>query len=146
MRALLTPVARLSELTAWRAASANGKRRATSEAGATVVAIRPAEPRDAAPLVELTRAVETEEEGWLVGGPEWRDGKAARRYLRDARGRRDRAVIVAEGAGDVVGRLSLVRGRHAATEHVATLAVIVARERRREGIGRALLAAAEAWA
>lgn len=111
-----------------------------------MVEIRHAEPRDAEALVELTRAVESEEQGWLVGGPEWRGVRAARRYLRDARGRRDRAIIVADHAGEVVGRLSLLRGRHAATAHVTTLAVLVSHERRGQGIGRALMDAAEAWA
>ena len=116
------------------------------EAGGTPVGIRHAEPRDAAALVALTRAVEAEKQGWLGGAPEWHDESAARRYLRETRRRRDSAVFVADAAGDVIGRLSLTRGRHPATAHVAALAVLVARERRRQGVGRALMEAAEAWA
>jgi RimJ/RimL family protein N-acetyltransferase len=146
VRTLLSPVLRLTELAPWRQSSASGSTLATFDAGGALVEIRPAEPRDAEALVELSRAVEGEEEGWLVGGPEWRDAGAARRYLRETRRRRDRAVLVADGAGDIVGRLSLTRGRHPATAHVAALAVLVARKRRRQGIGRALMEAAEAWA
>jgi RimJ/RimL family protein N-acetyltransferase len=146
VRAFLSPVERFSELARWRAARANGSIPATFEAGGTVVQIRGAEPRDAGTLVELTRTVENEEPGWLIGGPEWRDPAAARRYLRETRSRRDRAVLVADAAGDIVGRLSLTRGRHPATAHVAVLAVLVANERRGQGIGRALMDAAEAWA
>jgi RimJ/RimL family protein N-acetyltransferase len=146
VRTLLSPVARLTELAPWRQSSASGTTFATLEAGSTLVEIRAAEPRDAGALVELSRAVEGEEQGWLVGGPEWRDVGAARRYLRETLRRRDRAVLVADGAGDIVGRLSLTRGRHPATAHVAALAVLVAQKRRRQGIGRALMEAGEAWA
>lgn len=146
VRALLSPVGRLSELAPWREPSPSSPSFAPFEAGGIRVEIRRAEPRDAAALVELARAVESEEQSWLIGGPEWSDLGAARRYLRETRRRRDRAVLVADAAGAIIGRLSVTRGRHPATAHVAVVALIVAHARRRQGIGRALMEAAEAWA
>jgi RimJ/RimL family protein N-acetyltransferase len=146
VRAFLSPLARRSTRAPGHEVGANGSSLAPPAAAGDVVHIRRAEPYDAYALVELARAVEGEEEGWLLGAQEWRDVRAARRYLSDARGRWDRAVLLAEDGGETVGRLSLIRGRHPATAHVATLAVIVARERRRRGIGRTLMEAAEAWA
>ena len=146
MRAFLSPLARRSGLVPRHEAASNGSSGPPIPTAGDVVEIRRAEPRDADALVALARAVEGEEEGWLLSGQEWRDVRAARRYVSAARGRWDRAVLLAEDAGEIVGRLSLIRGRHPATAHVATLAVIVARDRRRKGIGRALMEAAEAWA
>jgi putative acetyltransferase len=56
------------------------------------------------------------------------------------------AVLVAETAEGIVGRLSLARDAHPASEHVADLGLMVARSHRRLGIGTALMAAAEEWA
>ena len=55
-------------------------------------------------------------------------------------------VFVAENEHGVVGRLSIARDPHPACDHVADLGLMVARDERRRGIGRALLAAAERWA
>jgi putative acetyltransferase len=57
------------------------------------------------------------------------------------------AVFVAETADDgIVGRISLARETHPASEHVADLGLMVAAPYRRRGVGRALMDAAEAWA
>jgi RimJ/RimL family protein N-acetyltransferase len=108
--------------------------------------VRPAEPGDAARLVELAREVGAEEEGWLITGGEWRSPGEERRYLRWLRHHTDAAVFVAEEHGAVVGRLSISRDAHPASEHVADLGLMVAREFRRRGIGTALMQAAERWA
>jgi RimJ/RimL family protein N-acetyltransferase len=55
-------------------------------------------------------------------------------------------VFVAETADEIVGRLSVARDPHPASEHVADLGLMVAKPYRRQGIGRALMAAAEEWA
>jgi RimJ/RimL family protein N-acetyltransferase len=55
-------------------------------------------------------------------------------------------VFVAETADGLVGRLSIARDAHPASEHVADLGLMVAKGHRRQGIGRALMEAAEAWA
>jgi RimJ/RimL family protein N-acetyltransferase len=108
--------------------------------------IRAAEPRDAARLVELARAVGAEPEGWLVADGNWRSVGAERRYLRAVRRSPHVAVLVAEASEGLVGRLSIARDSHPACGHVADVGLMVAREARRRGIGRALLEAAERWA
>ena len=108
--------------------------------------IRPAAPGDAEALVDLARAVASEAEGWLLASDGWRSAGDERRYLRALRRDADAAVIVAEAPDGIVGRLSVARDAHPASRHVADLGLMVARERRREGIGTALLDAAVAWA
>jgi RimJ/RimL family protein N-acetyltransferase len=110
------------------------------------VRIRRAEPGDAAALVELARAVGGEPEGWLVTNGDWRTATDERRYVRATRRSPDAAVFVAESSEGIVGRLSIARDPHPASRHVADLGVMVARDFRRRGAGRALMEAAEAWA
>jgi len=110
------------------------------------VVVRRAEPRDAPALVELARAVGREEEGWLITSGEWRSAGEERRYLRAVRRHAHAAVFVAENEGGIVGRLSIARDPHPASEHVADLGLMVARGHRRAGVGRALMEAAEDWA
>ena len=108
--------------------------------------VRRAVPGDAAALVELARAVGSEEEGWLITDGEWRTASEERRYLRAVKRHRHAAVLVAETPEGVVGRLSVARDPHPASEHVADVGLMVARSYRRQGIGRALMEAAEDWA
>ena len=110
------------------------------------VLVRRAVPGDAAALVELARAVGAEEEGWLITDGEWRTASEERRYLRAVKRHRHAAVLVAETTDGVVGRLSVARDPHPASEHVADVGLMVARPYRRQGHGRALMEAAEAWA
>jgi RimJ/RimL family protein N-acetyltransferase len=110
------------------------------------IRIRRADPCDAAGLVELARAVGSEPEGWLITDGDWRSAAEERRYLRAIRRSDHAAVLVAETDGAIVGRLSISRDPHPASRHVADLGVMVARESRRRGAGRALMEAAEEWA
>jgi RimJ/RimL family protein N-acetyltransferase len=110
------------------------------------VAVRHAEPRDAADLVDLASAVGSEEEGWLITDGEWRSAAEERRYLRAIKRSPHAAVLVAEIGERVVGRLSIARDAHPASRHVADVGLMVARDYRRRGAGRALMEAAEAWA
>ena len=108
--------------------------------------VRHAEPGDAASLVELARAVGAEEEGWLITGGEWRSAAEERRYLRSIRRHPHAAVLVAEDEGTIVGRLSIARDLHPASEHVGDVGLMVARDYRRRGVGKALMEGAEEWA
>jgi RimJ/RimL family protein N-acetyltransferase len=110
------------------------------------VHVRRATPGDAAELVELARAVAAEPEGWLITNGGWRSHSEERRYLRAVRRHSHAAVFVAETPDGIVGRISLARDAHPASEHVADLGLMVAEEHRRRGVGRALMQAAEAWA
>jgi RimJ/RimL family protein N-acetyltransferase len=108
--------------------------------------IRPAHPRDAGALVELAQDIAAEPEGWLISDGGWRTAADERRYLKAIRRYRDAAVFVAEAEGGIVGRMSLGRDPHPASRHVADLGLMVAADARRQGIGRALLEQAVAWA
>jgi RimJ/RimL family protein N-acetyltransferase len=110
------------------------------------VLVREAQPADAAALVELARAVGSEPEGWLITDGDWRSASDERRYLRAVRRHPDAAVLVAERRGGIVGRLSVTRDPHPASRHVADLGLMVGRDHRRRGVGRALMEAAERWA
>jgi RimJ/RimL family protein N-acetyltransferase len=107
--------------------------------------VRKAEPGDAATLVRLAEAVGSEEEGWLIADGGWRSVSEERRYLKAIRRHAYAAVLVAEVDGRVVGRLSIGRDSHPASEHVADVGLMVADGYRRRGIGSALMEAAEAW-
>jgi RimJ/RimL family protein N-acetyltransferase len=108
--------------------------------------VRRAAPGDAAALVDLARAVGAEPQGWLITNGEWRSPSEERRYLRAVRRHTHAAVFVAESADGIVGRISLARDVHPASEHVADLGLMVAEGHRRHGVGRALMEAAEEWA
>jgi RimJ/RimL family protein N-acetyltransferase len=110
------------------------------------VVVRPADAAYAPQLVALARAVGGEPEGWLISDSTWRSVGDERRYVRAIRRHPDAAVLVALLGEEVVGRLSLARDPHPASRHVADLGLMVSSAHRRQGIGRALLAAAEEWA
>jgi RimJ/RimL family protein N-acetyltransferase len=109
------------------------------------VNVRPAAAADATALVELAQSVGGEPEGWLITDGEWRSVGDERRYLRAIRRSAHAAVLVAE-TDRIVGRLSISRDPHPASRHVADVGLMVAQDVRRQGVGRALMQAAEDWA
>jgi putative acetyltransferase len=114
--------------------------------GRAALRIRRAHPGDAPALVNLAKAVGAEPGGWLITSGEWRSVREERRHLRAVLDSGHAAVLVAERASEIVGRLSIVRDSHPACGHVADVGIMVAAGHRRQGVGRALLAAAEQWA
>lgn len=109
--------------------------------------VRSADPADAAGLKRLGDEVSAEPEGWLALQNGWRSVGDERRYLRAIRRYPHAAVFVAEAEdGEIVGRLSIARDQHPASRHVADLGLMVAQSHRRQGVGRAMLAAAVDWA
>ena len=110
--------------------------------------VRPADSDDAEGLTRLAEAVSGEREAWLISADgEWRSVADERRYLKALRRYPHAAVFVAERAdGAIVGRLSIARDNHPASAHVADLGLMVAKDTRRQGVGRALLEAAVDWA
>jgi RimJ/RimL family protein N-acetyltransferase len=111
-----------------------------------VIRVRPAEPGDAGELVALAESVGREEGRWMLVTDTWRPVADERKYLRAVRHHPDAAVLVAEDEGRLIGRLSIARDPHPASRHVADVGLMVAADRRREGVGRTLLAAAIDWA
>lgn len=110
--------------------------------------VREADPSDAESLTRLAEAVSGEPEAWLISADgEWRSVGDERRYLKAVRRYPNAAVFVAErDDGAIIGRLSLARDTHPASAHVADLGLMVAKDARRAGVGRALLQAAVDWA
>jgi len=110
--------------------------------------VRPAEPDDAGALTRLAAEVSGEPEAWLISSEgEWRSVADERRYLKALRRYPHAAVFVAERSdGAIVGRLSVARDTHPASAHVADLGLMVAKDARRQGVGRALMEAAVDWA
>ena len=72
--------------------------------------------------------------------------KEERQWLRNHLVARNSTLLVAETGGRIVGVLSCERGQRNAIRHVTKLGVSVRKEWRDQGIGRALMERAIAWA
>jgi L-phenylalanine/L-methionine N-acetyltransferase len=111
-----------------------------------VIAVRKAEPGDAAQLVSLAEAVGREDGRWILSSDSWRSIADERRFVKSVYRHPDAAVYVAEEGGVILGRMSLSRDPHPASRHVADLGLMVHDRHRRRGIGTRLLDAAVEWA
>jgi len=111
-----------------------------------MIRVRRADPADAEALVALAERVGREEGRWILTTSSWRSAADERRYLKAVQHHADAAVFVVEDDGSVVGRLSLARDPHPASQHVADLGLMVATGHRRRGLGKALLEEAIRWA
>jgi RimJ/RimL family protein N-acetyltransferase len=111
-----------------------------------MIRVRRAEPEDAAGLVSLAEQVGREKERWILTTSGWRSIGEERRYLKAVQRHADAAVFVVEDDGEIVGRLSLARDPHPASQHVADLGLMVSASYRRRGIGKILLEEAVRWA
>ena len=150
------PLGRPQSLLRWRLrgrakAGRHARRRRRPSArrrgvGCRMIRVRRADPADAEALVALAERVGREEGRWILTTSSWRSAADERRYLKAVQHHADAAVFVVEDDGSVVGRLSLARDPHPASEHVADLGLMVAAGHRRRGLGKALLEEAVRWA
>ena len=108
--------------------------------------VRRAAPSDADAVSRLAREVAAEPEGWLLTLGTWRSSSEERRAIRLLRRHPDAALFIAETDERIVGRLSVTRDHYPSSQHVADLGLMVARDYRRRGTGRALLEMAVEWA
>lgn len=110
--------------------------------------MEPARPRDALATLALHRAV-LQEGRWFVATADEAVGSLTVReaLIRRSAGSDSSAFWVARHPHDgVVGTLTAMGGVLQRCRHVASIEMMVAAESRGQGTGRALLAAAIAWA
>ena len=107
------------------------------------VVIRPARPADARAFLAHRAVVAADERSWRAGPA---PGLAATRRRFHRGWAAEEATILGVAGSAVVGSIGCVRERDPANRHVATFGLAVAPERRREGIGTALVGAAFGWA
>lgn len=110
----------------------------------TTVAVRPAEPTDAWVLCALMDAVAAEGQALITPVGHHNPATTAAALMRPADGAQ--TWVAVNGDGGIMGVLECLQGPVPATRHTATFGMAVHIEARQQGVGRALVRAAEAWA
>jgi ribosomal protein S18 acetylase RimI-like enzyme len=111
------------------------------------VHIEPARPQDAEGLVALRRAVLAEGCWFATRADEYVEGATqARAAVAALRRQANGTLLVARLDGQLVGMLAVHGEGLARMRHLGRLEMMVARDLRGQGIGRALLAEALRWA
>jgi diaminopimelate decarboxylase len=108
------------------------------------VRVRPARPGDARSFVEMWREVVAEQR-YVRSDDARRPVRFYRRRFRRSWNEREAQIVAVDGRR-IVGHLSVQRDPHPVAQHVATLGIAVAADRRGGGVGSALLAEALRWA
>jgi RimJ/RimL family protein N-acetyltransferase len=112
-----------------------------------LVAIRSAQPDDAAQLIAYVRSVLAESPQVLLEPDEFNfTEEQERQWLQDHLDGPGKCVVVAEVSGTVIGCLSFENGSHRRIFHRGSLGVSVRRQWRGRGIGTALLQSLLDWA
>ena len=119
------------------------KRRVTTRGGWQIL-IREAAPADAATTVHMIDVI-AREEVYFLRSRFLMSKENERTFISEATRRGD-GFLVAEHEGELVGWISLERGRAEFTRHAADLGLGVLPEYRGLGIGTALLTCALDWA
>jgi diaminopimelate decarboxylase len=108
------------------------------------ISLRPAQPEDAKSFLSFWKAI-VAEGGYVRSEEVETPARVYRARFRQSWTDREAQVVALDGAR-VVGHLYIQREAHPVTRHVATLGIAVSADRRRIGIGRALMAEAFRWA
>ena len=105
---------------------------------------RPAQPEDAKSFLTFWKAI-VSEGGYVRSEEVETPARVYRARFRRSWTDREAQVVALDGER-VVGHVYIQRESHPVTRHVATLGIAVSADRRRLGIGRALMAEAFRWA
>jgi ribosomal protein S18 acetylase RimI-like enzyme len=108
------------------------------------ITLRPAGPEDARSFLSFWKAI-VAEGGYVRSEEVETPARVYRARFRHSWSAREAQVVALDG-GRVVGHVYIQREAHPVTRHVATLGIAVSANRRRLGIGRALMAEAFRWA
>jgi RimJ/RimL family protein N-acetyltransferase len=106
--------------------------------------LRPAHPEDAKSFLTFWKAI-VSEGGYVRSEEVETPARVYRARFRRSWTDREAQVVALDG-DRVVGHVYIQREGHPVTRHVATLGIAVSADRRRLGIGRALMAEAFRWA
>jgi RimJ/RimL family protein N-acetyltransferase len=106
--------------------------------------LRHARPEDAEPLAHLYAAVRAEGR-WLVTPSTAVSPPSEAFFIAELIKADEKAVMVAEATGEIVGNALVMTDRDVSSRHVGVLSITVADGWRDVGLGTALVAATQGW-